>query len=357
MKIALLSDIHLGARGDSELFFNATLKFFEEDFFPRLIQEGITQVFLLGDIWDKRKIINIFTLQRTLEEIFDRFESQGIQVTAILGNHDVYYKNTNDVNSIKSLLDRYPNVRIIQKYEVMEIYGINFGFVSWLNPSDYDEKLRWIASCNAEILMGHFEIKNLQLPDGTEYSDGLEQNVFNRFEYVVSGHYHVRTFVGGKFYYLGSPVEHTWNDCGVKKGFTIFDCQTRTFEFVPNSRTMHEKIFYEDGVTPLLTFPYHEYAGKIVAVYIPSFLSVNVSQYNLFLDSLSAHCYSLETREYDGTDSSSVASLQETSPEMGDTRTLIDSYITTVFSELEQQEELRSYVRSLQNAALSMEVD
>jgi DNA repair exonuclease SbcCD nuclease subunit len=352
-KIALISDIHFGVRGDSDLFFNNTLKFLHDEFFPRLLGSGIKEVFILGDIWDKRKIINIHTLHRTLSEFFDRLHILGIKTYIIYGNHDTYFKNTNEVNSISGILGRYDNIQIIPKYEVIELYGMKIGMVSWINPSNREEKLQWIANCNADVLMGHFEIQNMNLPDGLVYEHGVDKNIFSRFEYVISGHYHTKTF-DGKIYYLGSPVEFTWGDYGVKKGFTLFNTVDRSFEFVPNPYTIHEKITYDEKSINVLTFPYERYAGKIVTVYIPSYFRINTNQFNIFLDSLSVQCYSLDTREVDSefADLSVVSTVEG----MSDTKTLISSYVDTVFSETTNldPEELKSYVFSLHKTALSM---
>lgn len=352
-KVAFLSDIHFGARGDSELFFNATKKFLRNVFFPTLIEKDITQVFLLGDIWDKRKIINISILRQVLGEFFDKLRDLNIQVYMIYGNHCVYYKNTNEVNSIDFLGKTYSNIQVIPTTAIVEVHGVKFGLVSWINPSNKTEKLRWIQSCKADMLLGHFEISNMHLPDGTEYTDGLDRSLFSRFEYVVSGHYHNRTF-DGKIYYLGSPIEFTWGDYGMKKGLTLFDCSSRTFEFIENAETVHEKIVYDEKAINVLTFPYERYFEKIVAVFIPSFMKINTSQYNIFIESLGAQCYSLDIKELNS-DFVDLNVSAEDSLGLTDTRVLIDSYVDTALSANANVviDDLRTYVKGLYKAALN----
>ena len=43
---------------------------------------------------------------------------RGITMDLIIGNHDTYYKNTNDVNSPELLLYNQPNVNVITEHEV-----------------------------------------------------------------------------------------------------------------------------------------------------------------------------------------------------------------------------------------------
>jgi len=58
MKIALITDTHWGARGDSAAFAEYFNRFYYDYFFPYLSDNGITRIFHLGDIVDRRKYIN-----------------------------------------------------------------------------------------------------------------------------------------------------------------------------------------------------------------------------------------------------------------------------------------------------------
>ena len=78
MKIAIVTDIHIGARGDSKVFHEVQRKFFQEVFFPYLDENGITTVFDLGDTFDRRKYINYVSLQRGKEFLFDELAKRKI---------------------------------------------------------------------------------------------------------------------------------------------------------------------------------------------------------------------------------------------------------------------------------------
>ena len=62
MKICLLGDTHFGMRGDSLEFHKYIKKFYDNIFFPYLIENKIDTVFQLGDLFDRRKFINFNSL-------------------------------------------------------------------------------------------------------------------------------------------------------------------------------------------------------------------------------------------------------------------------------------------------------
>jgi DNA repair exonuclease SbcCD nuclease subunit len=72
MKIAILGDCHFGMRGDSLEFHNYYKKFYEEVFFPYLIENNIDTVFQMGDLFDRRKFINFNTLYLARQYFFDK---------------------------------------------------------------------------------------------------------------------------------------------------------------------------------------------------------------------------------------------------------------------------------------------
>ena len=58
----------------------------------------------MGDAFDNRKSIDFWSLDWARDKVYDRFKDLDVKVT-IVGNHDIYYKNTNEINSIDSLLE------------------------------------------------------------------------------------------------------------------------------------------------------------------------------------------------------------------------------------------------------------
>ena len=87
-------------------------KFYDETFFPAIDAAGINTLLILGDTFDRRKYINFYSLQRAKKMFFEKLADRGIKVHMLVGNHDTYYKNTNDVNSPRLVLEEYDNINI-----------------------------------------------------------------------------------------------------------------------------------------------------------------------------------------------------------------------------------------------------
>ena len=94
MKLAIITDTHWGARNDSQFFTEYFIKFYEDIFFPTLMERDIRTVVHMCDIVDRRKFINYKTLYQMREIFFDTCWDQYISIHAIIGNHDTFFKNT-----------------------------------------------------------------------------------------------------------------------------------------------------------------------------------------------------------------------------------------------------------------------
>ena len=92
-----------GARNDNPNFSRFLEKFYNEIFFPYLEQNEIEHIIQLGDVFDRRKFINFSSLNDCYRYFFDRLK--GFKTYIIAGNHDVYYKNTNKLNSLELLIN------------------------------------------------------------------------------------------------------------------------------------------------------------------------------------------------------------------------------------------------------------
>ena len=118
MKIAILNDTHAGVRGDMQAMSDYQGRFYNEVFFPYLDEHDIKHIIHLGDYFDRRKYVNFSSLKANKQHFIEPMLERGITMDLILGNHDVYYKSTNSVNSPELLLFE-ENVNII--HEPVEI--------------------------------------------------------------------------------------------------------------------------------------------------------------------------------------------------------------------------------------------
>ena len=270
MKIAILNDTHAGVRGDMVEMSKYAGRFYEEVFFPYLDEHDIKHIIHLGDYFDRRKYINFSTLKADKKHFIEPMLERGITMDLILGNHDVYYKNTNDVNAPELLLFESDNINIIYQPEVREYDGVNVALVPWINPENYADSVEFLMSANADTCMGHFEFEGALMMPGMTCQHGLDHSYVKRFDKVYSGHFHQKSeFANIK--YLGSQMQFTWSDYGDEKYFHIFDTDTREMRPIHNPITMFEKLFYDDTKESFETISnkdYTKYKGKFTKVIV-----------------------------------------------------------------------------------------
>ena len=268
MKIALLNDTHCGIRNSSDVFLDSAEKFFTDVFFPHLLENGISHIVHLGDYFDNRKFINFRALNRNRQFFLAKLREYGITMDIICGNHDTFYKNTNELNSLKELLGHYMNeVTIIHKPKVMEYGSLKMGLVPWISEDNEKEALDFLANAKCDIIGGHFDIIGYTMLPGIRCEHGLDRNLFNRFEAVYSGHFHTKS-TQENITYLGSQMEFFWNDAHDKKYFHILDTETRELESIRNPHTLFYRIRYDDSNTDYLHYDLSGVDGHFVKVQV-----------------------------------------------------------------------------------------
>jgi|688.fasta_scaffold00188_42 DNA repair exonuclease SbcCD nuclease subunit len=271
MKLCVLGDTHFGARGDSLEFHKYFQKFYDEVFFPYLIENDINCVVQLGDLFDRRKFINFNTLHLCRQYFFDRCQTLGIKVHTLLGNHDIAFKNTLEVNSTGLLLNEYENLEYYDDFDTLEFDGVSIDIVPWICPDNENEIFEKIKNSKSQICFGHFEIDGFEMDRGNVHQGGLDRKALSKYDVVLSGHFHHKSS-SDNITYVGTPYEMTWADYNDPKGFHIFDTETRSLEFVENKNRMFYKLNYKDGLEHFSenykSFDYSIYEGCYVKVIV-----------------------------------------------------------------------------------------
>jgi DNA repair exonuclease SbcCD nuclease subunit len=264
MKVAILTDSHYGAKKGSKHLHDYFELFYKNVFFPALEEHGVETVIHMGDAFDSRKSIDYQSLEWAKRVVFDPLKKYDVHM--IVGNHDCYYKNTNNVNSPALLLKDYPNIKTYSSPTNTKVCGIDMTFIPWICSENYDETLKVIQKSKAKIAMGHLELKGFRVNKHLVMEEhGLEANLFSNFTKVFSGHYHTRSD-NGTVFYLGNPYEMYWTDVNDTRGFHIFDTETLEHTPINNPYKLFYNIYYED--TPHQTFDASEYSNKIVKVIV-----------------------------------------------------------------------------------------
>jgi DNA repair exonuclease SbcCD nuclease subunit len=350
LKVAIITDQHFGARNDSIAFLDFFEKFYDNTFFPALDANSIDTVLVLGDTFDRRKYVNFYALDRAKKMFFDKLEERGIRVHMLAGNHDTYYKNTNEVNSPDLLLVEYGNIDVISKPETIVVDGTSICMMPWICPENYQESLDHIKNTKAEICMGHFEIAGFAMYRGMESHDGLAKETFEKFDLVFSGHYHHRSS-DKHIHYLGNPYELTWQDYNDPRGFHLFDLDTRELEFICNPYRMFERIEYNDKDTDPIDLDVLELEQKYVKLVV-----VNKTDFYKF-DKFIQKLYNKGCHEIKIIEDMSEFQDGEIGEEINleDTLSVLSHYVDSIETDVDK-EQIKTYMRTLYTEAVNIEV-
>ena len=279
MRVAIITDTHYGARKGSKYLHDYFEKFYDDVFFPTLEAEGIDTVIHMGDAFDSRKSIDYQSLEWAKRVVFDRLKKYDVHM--IVGNHDCYYKNTNNVNSPELLLQTYSNIKTYSEVTEIIVDKLKVLFIPWINAENYNHTINAIKSSDSICAMGHLELNGFRAHRGHTMEDGMDGDIFKKFDKVFSGHYHTRSD-DGKIFYLGNPYEMFWNDVNDARGFTIFDTDTLVHTSIDNPYKLFYNIYYED--TNYRLFNTTEYKNKIIKVIVRK--KSNPKDFEKFIDKL-----------------------------------------------------------------------
>lgn len=355
MKIALITDTHWGVRNDQQAFLDANKLFLDNVFFPYIDSNGVGTIIHLGDVVDRRKYVNINTSKRLNEDFLIPIRDRGITMHIIAGNHDTYYKNTNEVNALRELIvGRYDNTIIYDSVaETCEFDGTDILMIPWICDANRTATMEKLRTTNAQIAMGHLEISGFEMYRGSPQSHGDDPSVFGRFDLVCSGHYHHRSS-NGNIHYLGNHSEFTWSDYNDPKGFHIFDTQTRDLTFIRNPYRMFNKVWYDDKRNKnLLDHDFEQYKGSFVKLIVQS--KEDPFGFDLFTSKL-YEAGPIEVSIVEDHHHMDEISEQDLVNEAEDTLTILSKYIGSLETNVDNKE-LDKLMRTLYHEALSMETN
>lgn len=241
-KIAIIADLHIGCRNDNTFIYENMKKFYDNIFFPELKKRKIKSIINLGDTFDKRKSLNIHTLQKSKEDILDRFNEY--KSYFITGNHDVFFNNSLRINSTVAALREYKNITILDTPQTINVEGLNICIIPWIVKDNENETFKVIEDTNAVICMGHLEIEGFEYFKNSICKHGYTPKIFSeKFIKTFSGHFHKKS-ITDKISYLGSPYQTTWQEYEEIKGFHIFDTKTFELEFIENPFNLFKEYIY-----------------------------------------------------------------------------------------------------------------
>ena len=203
-KVACFTDIHFGLKSGSRTH-NQDCEEFVNWFCDTAQAEGCETAIFLGDWHHNRSTTDVSTMNYTvsnLEKLSQSFE----KVYFILGNHDLFYKDKREINSVE-FMRLFPNIVPIRENFTQGDVTI----MPWLIGDEWKE----VSKLKSRYVFGHLELPlfymnaMVQMPDHGQ----LQGSHFGHQEYVFSGHFHKRQSKGN-ITYIGNAFPHNYADAG-----------------------------------------------------------------------------------------------------------------------------------------------
>lgn len=355
-KVALITDLHIGVRNDSPIFHDYFKKCFDW-FFDHLDEHNIKDCIVLGDLVDRRKYINILTARHLREDFLEQLEKRGVKSHVIPGNHDCYWKNTNEVNALDELIgNRYSHIKLYQNPTTINIDGLNILMLPWITKDNEAETMEALKTTNASIVMGHLELEGFEFYKGQVSDHGTtDKRVFDKFHSVYSGHYHHHSSIDN-ITYLGAFSEHIWSDYNDPRGFTILDTETLETTFYRNPYSMFHMVGYDDVKHPdiiekIQATDYSKYKDTYVKIVCVN--KTNPFAFDMLLDKLYKESPA-DISIVEDVNLFTDTAADDVIDQAQDTVTSLSTYIDGLSLPIDK-ERMKSYMREVYIEAVSLE--
>lgn len=356
MEVAIITDTHFGVRNDNVAFMDMTKKFLDHVFFSEIDKRGIRHVIHLGDLFDRRKMTNTMTVNRLRTDFIQPILNRDLEYHQVIGNHDTYYKNTNEPNAPEEF---YSNLFSIYKYATdIKIGEAKILIVPWICDKNRKHSIETINNSYARVCMGHLELEGFDMYRGSTNTHGDDPSLFDRFPLTLSGHYHHKSRKGS-IAYLGSHGQFTWSDYGDDRGFHILDLETLDLKFIKNPYEMFRKIFYSDldvgSIEQLFkTQDWSKYSGTLCKIIIQN--KTNPYWFDLFCEQLEK-VGPLDIQIVEDHLNMDTGNDFEIISEAESTLDIFKKHIEQLDSSTVNTKKLESVITNLYNKAISMGVE
>lgn len=352
-KVAILNDTHCGVNNGSDIFLDYMEKFYREVFFPYCKENNIETILHLGDYFDHRKYVNYKVLKRNREMFIEPLQELGMTMHIIPGNHDVYWKNTNDLSSLTEQLSHYDCIKIHMDPTVLHFdSGLDVAMLPWMTEDNQEQCMEFVKTAAAPILMGHLELAGFKYLGNTDIkSHGLDHKFLSRYEMVLSGHYHTASHKDNVLY-LGTQYELTWSDCNDTKGFHILDTETRELDKVVNPHQLYHKMTYDDSNEDSDISVPDNLAGKFLKVVVLN--KKDPFTFDQFLDMINVQ-EPFDLKIVESFDEFTAASIRDQEISLQDTGQLLNSYIDATITDLDK-DRIKKKIQELYAEAQSLEL-
>lgn len=230
-RIFMISDLHFGVRANSLEWLENQLSFFYNFYIPYLKEnkEDGDVLFMLGDWFDNRQLLDINVLNKAIEVILDL--SEILPLYLMTGNHDIYKKHDTDVNSLAPF-KHIPNVTVLEDPVIVTCKKSRILILPWVGNGEKEEA--YAHENKADYIFAHTDIAGFKYDNGFHIKRGARLKGIPGIKKVYSGHIHKRQEHKDSIY-IGSPYHTKRSDIGNKKGVYLLDPHNYKQEFTPNN--------------------------------------------------------------------------------------------------------------------------
>ena len=224
-RIYVLGDLHIGIKNASIEWSEIQSTYLLESFIDSIEKDGFDPdqdiLVQVGDWHHVRESTNIRIMGISLniaKTLCSKFK-KGVHV--ILGNHDVYYKDQNDVHSLIGFDKMFDNFYLYESPEELNIDSHKFLMLPWIESTD-----KFRSAINrykkSRYIFCHADVKGANLSKTTKLDHGVEYDELSEFTRIYSGHIHIRQDKNNVLY-VGTPYQMDRGDSGNVKGFYVLD--------------------------------------------------------------------------------------------------------------------------------------
>jgi DNA repair exonuclease SbcCD nuclease subunit len=354
-RVWFITDTHLGVRNNSNEWIDQMREYFNDWFFP-LVRKHYRPgdvLIHLGDFFDSRQSINLKVLNlgvSVAEEFSNIFESG---VYFIVGNHDIWGKTTNEVNSLKSI-KWIPGISILENPVSLTLNDKRFFMMPWRKDHE-EEEMTLEKALPHDVLCCHTDIRGLKFNRYVNIESGANQDKFNKFGRVYSGHIHYAQKVGN-INMLGSPYELTRSDMDNTKSITLLDLETMKEEiYVNDFSPRFRKLYFSDILNMCQEELEPLFRNNFIDVMIDPVMSLK-APLNILTDTINTQ-RSLKFHPYDPNQTSLSQQMIESEGKQFNVVDFIKDYVDAMDCEEETKTKIVKSLTSLHKIVVSQEQD
>lgn len=236
MRVFMITDTHFGIYLNNldkwlnmmeSTFYNFVIPYLKENAKPGDI------LIHLGDLFDNRNSLPIIVLnkvEKILKEVSDI-----LPMHIMVGNHDLWNKGSNEVNSVRLYGYINKNITVYEKTTTLEVGGQKLVLMPWVEKRV--DMINELSSNKGDYLMCHSDLNGCRMHLNSvahRNPDKIDVENFSAYKNVFSGHIHIRQ-LNSNFMFIGSLYQMDRNDYDDQKGITVLNLEDDTIEFVHNT--------------------------------------------------------------------------------------------------------------------------